>query len=57
MPKTLMEAKMTKLKLSYFRHIPRRSYGKDNNDGKNRRQEEKRKTNMRRIDSIKKPQA
>lgn len=44
-PETPLEAKLTKLKLSYFRHIMR-SQGsrKDSNAEINRRQQEKRKS-------------
>lgn len=40
-PELYLEAKMTKLRLSYFEHILRRSTIKDNNDGKSRRYLEK----------------
>lgn len=54
-PETLLEAKMTKPKLSHFRHIMRRQGSlekKNNNVGENRKQQGERKTNMRWIDPI-----
>lgn len=53
-PETLLEARMTKLKLSYIGYIIRRQVGKDNNAGKKIKGSRKRgRSNMRQNDSIK----
>lgn len=52
-PELSLEAKMTKLKLSYFGHTKEGFFGKDNNAGKIEGSKKKGRPNRRWVDSIK----